>query len=98
MSLPPTPPIADVAPSEPALTDYDLAHVAIYLRLLDASKDGAPWEEISRIVLGLDPLHEPRAKTAYESHLARAQWLSESGYKRFLTLDPKRAQDAPRKG
>ncbi len=79
------PPIADSAPSEPQLTDYDRTRFAIYVRLLDAADEGARWEEVSRIVLGIDPLREPaRAKKAYDTHLARAQWLSKQGYKEFL--------------
>jgi hypothetical protein len=84
------PPIADLAPSEARLTDYDRSHVVVYLRMLDALKDGAPWEEVSRIVLGLDPLREPaRAKAAYDTHLARAQWLTKQGYKEILANEPR---------
>ena len=62
-----TPAIADSAPFEAHLTDYDRAHTATYLRLLDAAKEGAPWEEATQIVLGIDPLREPaRAKQAYD--------------------------------
>ena len=82
-------PIADCAPSEAALTDYDRSHFTIYMRLLDAAKECAPWEEVSRIVLGVDPLVEPaRAKRAYDTHFARAQWLIGAGYKEFLKSDP----------
>lgn len=63
------PPIAAAAPTEAKLTDYDRAHVATYLRLLDAAEEGAPWEEVSRIVLGVDPVTEhARAKLAYDTH------------------------------
>ncbi len=78
-------PVADVAPSEPHLTDYDHKHVAIYLRLLDAAEEGAAWEEAARIVLGVDPDREPeRAKRVHDTHLARARWLSTQGYRDFL--------------
>ncbi len=84
-----TPEIADSAPSEAQLTDYDRTHTATYLRLLDAAKQGAPWEEASQIVLGIDPLREPaRAKRAYDTHFTRARWLTEHGYKEFLERDP----------
>lgn len=57
------PSIADTAPTENRLTDYDRAHLTTYLRLLDAAKEGAPWTEVVRIVLGIDPVGEPdRAK------------------------------------
>jgi hypothetical protein len=79
------PAIEDEAPTEPSLTDYDRAHLVTYLRLLDAAKAGAAWEDAALIVLGLDPAREPeRAKRAHESHLERARWLSEFGYRYFL--------------
>lgn len=78
-------PIADAAPTEARLTQYDRAHFATYLRLLDAADEGAPWQEASRIVLGIDPDREPdRAKRAHDSHLARARWLCEHGYRDLL--------------
>jgi len=81
----PKPSIADSAPSDVCLTDYDRAHLAIYARLLDAAADGASWEEASRIVLGIDPrAHQARAKEAYDTHLARARWLCGEGYKHLL--------------
>ena len=81
----PTPPIAETAPTSAEVTDYDRAHVAIYLRLLDATSAGAPWEEVTRVVLDLDPALEPaRARRTYETHLARARWLTEHGYRGLL--------------
>jgi hypothetical protein len=77
--------IAELAPSESRLTDYDRSHAALYLRLLDAADEGAPWEEAAHIVLGIDPAREPaRARSAYESHLARARWLTAQGYRDLL--------------
>ena len=67
------------------MTDYDRAHLAIYLRLLDAQAEGAPWEDVARILLGIDPAREPdRARQAHETHLARARWLTEHGYRDLL--------------
>ncbi|QGM99891.1 DNA -binding domain-containing protein [Methylocystis parvus] len=78
-------PIADIAPSDEHVTDYDRAHFKVYLRMLDAAKEGAAWEEISSIVLGIDSVREPaRARRAYDTHLARAQWLANKGYKDLL--------------
>ena len=90
MSFPPLDPdVADVAPSDPVLTRYDEEHLVTYLRLLDAEKAGAGWEEVAQIVLHIDPVREPeRARRAYDSHLARAKWLSEDGYKGFLRSPP----------
>jgi hypothetical protein len=80
-----SPPIADQAPDEPTLTDYDRGHFAIYARLLDAAQDGALWHEVTRIVLGIDSAREPeRARRAYDSHMARAHWIVDQGYRDLL--------------
>jgi hypothetical protein len=81
MSKPPLDPdVADVAPNEPALTAYDEQHVVTYVRLLQAESEGADWMEVARLVLHMDPEQEPdRARSAYQSHLARAKWLTEQG-------------------
>ena len=74
------PDVADGAPNEPALTAYDEQHVVTYIRLLQAEGEGADWREVARIVLHIDPEREPdRARTAYQSHLARAKWVIEQG-------------------
>jgi hypothetical protein len=78
-------PISDSAPSDAILTRYDQQHLATYLRLLDAQAEGADWREVTRIVLYIDPEREPeRAKRAWESHLARARWMTEAGYIHLL--------------
>lgn len=78
-------PVADLAPTEPSVTDYDRAHAPIYLRLLDAAAEGAAWEEACRIVLGIDPDREPnRAESVHRSHLERARWLTKHGYRDLL--------------
>jgi hypothetical protein len=83
------PPVADTAPVEPILTSYDKEHHITYLRLLDADKEGADWKEVAKIVLHIDPELEPeRAKRAWESHLARARWMSSSGYRHLLNEPP----------
>lgn len=77
--------VADEAPVENRLTDYDRAHFAIYLRLLDAAEEGAPWEDAARIVLGVDPASQyDRAKKMHDSHLMRARWMTEHGYRGLL--------------
>ncbi|WP_404536599.1 DUF2285 domain-containing protein [Bradyrhizobium ottawaense] len=81
MSKPPLDPdVADVAPNEPALTAYDEQHVVTYVRLLQAEGEGADWREVARVVLHMDPEREPeRARSAYQSHLVRAKWVTEQG-------------------
>lgn len=76
------PSVADQAPSADVLTQYDSDHLTIYLRILDAEADGAEWTEVAQIVLGMDAAREPeRARIAWESHLKRARWLTEHGYR-----------------
>jgi hypothetical protein len=86
MQMPPLDPdVADTAPSSAALTTYDEEHLVTYLRLLDADAEGADWRDVARIVLHLDPEREfDRARRAFESHLARAKWMTEHGYRQLL--------------
>ena len=79
------PDVDDEAPAGPDVTAYDEQHYVTYLRLLDASRDGADWREVARIVLHRDPIaEETRSRHCWETHLARAQWLSKAGYRRIL--------------
>lgn len=85
MSLPPNQPIAETAPTTARMTDYDRMHMATYLRLLDAASENTPWEEVARVVLGLDPAQAPdRVRRIHDTHLARARWLTEQGYRDLL--------------
>jgi hypothetical protein len=86
MQSPPVdPPVSDTAPSGGVLTGYDEQHLVTYLRLLDAEAEGADWHEVARIGLHIDPAQEPeRAHRAWTSHLARARWMTESGYRHLL--------------
>ena len=90
MQKPPLDPdVADTAPSNSVLTPYDEEHIITYLRLLDADAEGADWREVARVVLHLDPQHEPdRARRAFDSHLWRAKWMTEEhGYRLLLRSD-----------
>jgi hypothetical protein len=79
------PDVADTAPSDSVLTIYDEEHLITYLHLLDADAQDADWRDVARIVLHLDPEHESdRAWRAYESHLSRAKWMTEHGYRHLL--------------
>lgn len=77
------PDVDDEAPAGNDITPYDEQHYVTYLRLLDAKADGADWKEVALIVLHRDPA-EKRTRRCWESHLARAQWLSREGYRRIL--------------
>ena len=73
----------------PPLTDrvnaYDEQHLAIYLRLLMAEEEGADWREVVRVLFGVDPSRDPdRAKIVHDSHLARARWMTKTGYQHLL--------------
>jgi hypothetical protein len=86
MQQPPLDPdVADAGPTGQALTRYDEEHLITYLRLLDADAAGADWRKVAKIVLHIDPDREPdRARYAFESHLARAKWMTEHGYRHLL--------------
>ncbi len=89
------PDVADEAPRGNAVTPYDERHYVTYLRLLDADRDGADWKDVARIVLHRDPVaDETRNRRCWESHLARAKWLSSAGYKRILEQAAATATDA----
>lgn len=78
--------IADEVPWSESLTAYDHAHLVVYLRLLDASADGASPHEMAEVILGIDPISEPRrAGQAVDSHLRRARWMTKVGYRHLLT-------------
>lgn len=75
----------DEPPDSPTLTNYDRGHIKLYLRLLDAEADGADWREVVSILFGLNPDHEPeRASRVHHTHLMRAHWMTEQGYRHLL--------------
>ncbi|HPR08521.1 MAG: DUF2285 domain-containing protein [Sphingobium sp.] len=75
------PDFMDRPPQSDSVTAYDEAHFVTYLRLLDAAAEGADWEEVAELVLGIDPvIDSKRARTMYDSHLARANWMARTGY------------------
>lgn len=80
------PDVADEAPTSPVLTGYDEERILTYIRLLDAASEDADWREVAKIVLHIDPEKEPeRAYRAWETHLARARWMTSTGYKYLLS-------------
>ena len=80
------PEIADAAPWSQTLTGYDLDHLVVYLRLLDAESEGADWREAARLVLHRDvEADEAAARRCWDTHLARAQWMTTTGYRDLLS-------------
>jgi hypothetical protein len=78
-------PISDLAPDGPDLTAYDRDQMPTYLRLIDAADDGADWREAVEIIFGVDPNADlERARAIYDSHLARARWISTQGYQSLV--------------
>ncbi len=81
-------PLADAPPGADHVTSYDLEHAKIYMRLLDAAAADADWREAARLVLGLDPARDPeRAKRVHDGHLARARWMTTTGYRDLFGAD-----------
>ena len=79
----------DHPPDSPHVTPYDERHLKTYLRLLDAAEEGADWREVVQVIFGLDPQNEPvRARSVHDSHLARARWMSRSGYRDLVRRSP----------
>ena len=80
-----TPAFDDCPPASDVVTSYDERHFATYLRLLDAAAEAADWQEVVRIVFGLNPEMDPdRARLVHDTHLARARWMTETGYRDLL--------------
>jgi hypothetical protein len=80
-----TPAYEDQPPVTDRVSAYDERHFVTYLRLLDAQAEGADWREVVQVVFGIDPVQEPeRAKLVHDSHLARARWMTEAGYRHLL--------------
>lgn len=68
------------APVSRTVLDYDRRHLLIYAELLDATDAGLDWRSGSLTILGIDPLREPeRAHCCWDSHLARARWITGTG-------------------
>ncbi|GBH32740.1 DUF2285 domain-containing protein [Sphingobium xenophagum] len=92
-------PFEDVPPGGDLLTAYDLAHLAAYIHLLDAEKAPEnPWQQAVASLFGIDAARDPgRARQVYESHLARARWMTEVGYRQLAQLELKQQQrrDSP---
>lgn len=80
--------IADEAPWSDQINAYDEAQFRLYLRLLDAVEAKASNAEICKVLFDIDAEREPaRAQRCLESHLRRARWMTEHGYRELLRRD-----------
>ena len=76
------PAFLDEPPTSESLTDYDRQHMVSYMRLLDSALEGADWREAVKVLFGLDPaINTDRCRKIYDTHLARARWMTEQGYR-----------------
>ena len=72
----------DEVPWSDGITENGNRHDETYIRLLDADSEGLGKNEMTRHILGIDPAKEPeRARKTVESHLERARWMTEVGYR-----------------
>jgi hypothetical protein len=80
--------VADEAPWSDGINAYDEAQFRLYLRLLDAVEANAANDEICKVLFNIDAEREPaRAQKCLESHLRRARWMTEHGYRELLRRD-----------
>ena len=81
-----TPPFDDSPPESDVVTPYDERHFATYLRLLDAAAEAADWREVVRIVFRARSgiVNADRASLVYDTHLSRARWMTEKGFRDLL--------------
>ena len=76
------PAIVDMVPWDDGITPYDESHFPCYLQLLDAAADGMPEEKMCREILQLEP--SDTGLDILRSHLKRARWMTEQGYRQLL--------------
>lgn len=80
-----TAPFELAPPQSDSITPYDEAHFVTYIRLLDAKAEGADWREAVRYIFEIDPETDPNhARQIHETHLKRAIWMAETGYRLLL--------------
>lgn len=80
------PAFQDEPPTSNVLTPYDREHMTLYMRLLDAARDGADWRDAVRTLFGLDVSQDlQRARLVHDAHLARARWMTECGYRQLVS-------------
>lgn len=72
-------------PAGELITDYDERHHETYWRLLDADAQNTDWKETVRIVFKTEPDADlTRCRLLFETHLARARWITENGYRTLI--------------
>ncbi len=75
-----------LAPLGGVVLDYDRRHLLTYAELLDAAEGGIDWRAGALDILQIDPIADPeRARSCWDSHLARARWIVGAGLATALT-------------
>jgi hypothetical protein len=81
------PDLLECPPNADEITDYDKSHFVTYLRLLDADAEGADWQEVASVVLGLDVTSDfETAERTHRNHLDRAKWMTINGYAHLIKM------------
>lgn len=72
--------VADQAPADAIVTDYDRQHFPTYARIADAST--RDWRQAARVILGRDAQADPEGAWAcWSSHAERARWILSTGWR-----------------
>ncbi len=88
-------PLDTLAPTGEIVLDYDRRHLLTYAELLDAEKDGIAWQDGALDILGIDPVTDAtRARTCWDSHLARARWITGAGLRSAIAAFGEQARAA----
>ncbi len=78
--------IQENVPWSESITQYDLEHFSLFMKLLSVSSDSANELEIAQSIFELDPDLDPEiARKMVRSHLDRANWILHEGYKELFT-------------
>lgn len=81
----PTSELLDEPPWSQFVTVYDEVHFELYAQLLDADAAGIDCDEIVERFLKIDMANSARCgRDILNSHLKRARWMTEVGYKQLL--------------
>jgi len=75
--------LQSLTPVDDNITPYDRAHFKLYLQLLDAEEQGVDWRTVASDIMNLE-LEDTSTKPCWQSHLERAKWMRESGYRQLL--------------
>ena len=82
-------PLLDAVSWQDEITPYDESHFTLYVQLLDGHAAGLSDDDLCRTVLNLEA--DENAKRILASHLARARWMTEHGFRHLIGLNAETA-------